>query len=362
MDAIKAVILVSVITLWTLLYLAFKNRRGRLQVYPLALILRLGITLKPGRAGRKTIILGWLGFALLILAMVEFYYEVANLIYFKYLKQVPEASSAGLVPFIPGVTVPWSKMPYFLIALGIAVLVHELSHALQARYEGFKVKNAGLALIAFIPAAFVELDEEELSKAPLSSRLRVYSAGVASNMILGLILLGIVASGCGVLTHGVKILSIDEGSPAYLAGLKPGDIIIGVNGEEALCLRDLIAKLKSLGVGDPSIESNFELEILREGRSIKLTVTKPKGQQYIGIQIINEYTTLGLILYPLQMLNIALALINAAPLFITDGGRVLTDILSKLAGEAGKVLSTGIQVATLLLVLSLITITPILPG
>jgi len=171
-----------------------------------------------------------------------------------------------------------------------------------------------------------------------------------------------VASGCGLLSNGVKVIDVEEGSPAWEAGIRPGDVIIGVNELETSCIDVFIDAMRDLGVGDPSVSSTFTLAVHRSGAKLEFTVTKPSGVEYIGIKIINQYTLAGLIVYPLQMLNLALALINAAPLFITDGGRVLGDVMSRLAGDRGRVISTGIQAATVLLILSLITITPILPG
>ena len=62
------------------------------------------------------------------------------------------------------------------------------------------------------------------------------------------------------------------------------------------------------------------------------------------------------------MLNLALALINAGPLFITDGAKMLDEPLARLAGQQGRLVSAGIQAATLLLIFSLLTLKPILPG
>jgi len=94
-----------------------------------------------------------------------------------------KAPSAGVQLVIPGVTIPlW----YGLIGLIVVMVVHELSHGVVARAEKLRLKSVGLVLFAVIPGAFVEPDEDELKKAPLLSRLRVYAAGSMANIVVAL--------------------------------------------------------------------------------------------------------------------------------------------------------------------------------
>jgi len=44
-------------------------------------------------------------------------------------------------------------------------------------------------------------------------------------------------------------------------------------------------------------------------------------------------------------------MINAAPLFVTDGAQLLNDVLATVGGNVGKALSLGVQIITLLLLL-----------
>ncbi|WP_367883132.1 site-2 protease family protein [Thermococcus peptonophilus] len=67
------------------------------------------------------------------------------------------------------------------------MVVHELSHGIVARADKLPLKSVGLVLLAVIPGAFVEPDEEELAKAPLRSRLRVYGAGSMANITTAII-------------------------------------------------------------------------------------------------------------------------------------------------------------------------------
>ena len=351
---------------WMVAVALIGRRRGRLEASPLAIIYRLNIQLEPsseGRLPRAVSILGYASTAVAYGSMALFYYLVAQLFWARYVARLPGAQGQGLVPLIPGVTVPLSVLPHFLVALGVAAALHELAHALQARAEGLRVKNAGLALFVFIPAAFVELDEEELARAPLRSRLKVYSAGITANLLLFALFSGAAAAlPCSSLTHGVKIIGVEEGSPAALAGLERGDLIVSVNGRPVHCIDDLARALEDAGVKDPSRAARITVTVERSGKELSLQVYKPVNHTTIGVTITNSYTALGVILYSSVMLNFALALVNAAPLFITDGGKMLTEPAEALLGPLGRRLAMGLQAATLIAVVSLLTIQPILPG
>ena len=337
------------------------RRGGRVQAYPLALIVRLGISMEAPRGGRGWLLLrraGWLGVALMALAMGMGYLLIISTVYAKYIARVEGAQSMGVVPLIPGVTIPWESVPYILIALGVAVVVHEGAHALMARAEGLRVKNAGVAVLAFIPAAFVELDEDEFKGAPLSTKAKVYSAGVASNVLLALAAGALVA----YFTAGVLVVDV-TGGPALEAGLQPGDVIVAVNGVPVKSVDDLTRALAAAGVSDPSRPATVTLTVLRNGTLVDVVVHKPAGESRIGVLVTTKLTAAGVLVYATSMLNNALALINALPLFVTDGGQLLRDALERLAGRTGLTLSVGIQAATLILVASLITVTRIvLPG
>ncbi len=51
-------------------------------------------------------------------------------------------------------------------------------------------------------------------------------------------------------SNGVKILDVDDESPAYKAGLKENDIIMQVNGKAIKSVDDLKADLKDVKDGD----------------------------------------------------------------------------------------------------------------
>ena len=63
------------------------------------------------------------------------------------------AGSMQLRPVLPGVTVPSSHWPHFLVALMLNAVLHELGHALAARTYGVKVLGGGLFVFLIFPGA-----------------------------------------------------------------------------------------------------------------------------------------------------------------------------------------------------------------
>lgn len=339
----------------SLLWVKTKRREGKLSFYPFALVLKLGVVVKPSPGRRSARGLLWLFVVLMVASMTFFYIEILYAAYMKYF--APEKSGvAALTPLIPGVTIAWRDVPIILAAIGVGVLFHEAAHALAARIEGVRVKNAGLALIAFIPAAFVEVDENDMAKASLSSKAKIFSAGVAVNILLALLVMPFI----GFFSSGVLVLSVDQQAPAGKAGLMPGDVIVKVDGFNVKDVDSLNDALVKLGVKDPGKSVTFTVTVIRDGEEINVSITKPEGRTLLGITVTTMLAGLGPFLYAIWLINLALALINAAPLFITDGGQLVREVMIKVAGKKGVLLSTGIQASTLILVLSLMGITRII--
>ncbi|QTG82305.1 S1C family serine protease [Arthrobacter crystallopoietes] len=69
-------------------------------------------------------------------------------------------------------------------------------------------------------------------------------------------------------TRGALVLSVVDGGPAAEAGLEPGDVIVGLGGEEIQTPEDLLAALRAHAPGD-----DVEVEISRGGKASQITVT-----------------------------------------------------------------------------------------
>jgi len=129
---------------------------------------------------------------------------------------------------IPGVT---SFVPFWwpVIALVIALVIHEYSHGLQARAHGMQVRSFGLLLAGPLPVgAFAEPEYEEMVRAPRRERMRLYAAGPSINLLatfLVLVLLSATAAGFAAENPGVHAAAIIEDTGAEEAGLMPYETI-----------------------------------------------------------------------------------------------------------------------------------------
>src|SRR6266540_4310229 len=85
----------------------------------------------------------------------------------------------GLNPLIPF----W----YGILALGIAIIVHEFCHGILARVSHVKLNSLGLLFFIVPVGAFVEPDETEMKAMPRLERARLFSAGPAVNLMLAVI-------------------------------------------------------------------------------------------------------------------------------------------------------------------------------
>ena len=70
----------------------------------------------------------------------------------------------ALVAVIPGLNVPLSEVPIFVVSLAVAAIVHELGHALAALNEEVTVNGFGLYFLIAFPAALTELDTDGLGR------------------------------------------------------------------------------------------------------------------------------------------------------------------------------------------------------
>lgn len=81
---------------------------------------------------------------------------------------------------------------YWIICIGLLVLVHEGFHGIFAAREGVRIKSLGFGILAILPLAFVEPDEKQLEKKGLWPMLRVFSAGSFANFLLAGLSLAVI--------------------------------------------------------------------------------------------------------------------------------------------------------------------------
>ncbi len=233
--------------LWAyILFLLWLAKSGRMQKWNLSLLLGLVLMIRTKR-GRKTLdvlakpkkfwnALGDFGTGLSLVGMVGMTAVMLFSLVFTIQRgdEIPPLRGNEIL-IIPGVT-PFLPLWYGIAALIVTLVVHEGGHGVLARANGLKVKSLGL-LYAIVPiGAFVEPDEDELNEAPRRHRLRVFAAGATINILLAAVLLFAFAGMVGATepVDGIPIIGVSDDSAAELAGIRTGDVIVGLDGMPAL--------------------------------------------------------------------------------------------------------------------------------
>jgi regulator of sigma E protease len=163
----------------------------------------------------------------------------------------------------------------FLGILSVLILIHEAGHFFTARAFGVKVLEFGMgfpprifsfkrgetvySLNAIPLGGYVKLMGEEDPTHPQSlagkgalTRFTILSAGAFMNFILPIILFAFIFMIPQDHFEGrVLIASVSEGSPAQLAGLQSGDLILEVDGHDVYNTQELAYRIK-LQLGDES--------------------------------------------------------------------------------------------------------------
>jgi len=182
---------------------------------------------------------------------------------------------------------------YFLIILGLIIMIHEFGHFICAKKAGIYVYEFSLGMgprifkwkrkndeteysIRLFPiGGFVSMAGEEVEvdeKVPVEKRLQsktwlqrfsVVVAGVVMNFILAFVLLLIYGIATGIDTNEAIIGKIDETSALYNIGLEENDKVLKINDNSAESF-DMFA---------------LEYQIaLNSGKEIKFTVKKQSGE------------------------------------------------------------------------------------
>jgi regulator of sigma E protease len=186
---------------------------------------------------------------------------------------------------------------WFLIAIGILVVVHEYGHYLAARLAGVKVLRFSVGFgkpllsrrfgrdqtewsLAALPfGGYVKmLDEREgdvpkaeahrsFNRATVGRRIGIVAAGPIANFLLAIVFY------FALFLHGMPALKPIIGAPpadtpAAKAGLVAGDEIRSVNGTDTPSFQDLRLSLLRAGVAGDALELK-----LVDGRSVRLDAT-----------------------------------------------------------------------------------------
>ncbi len=193
-----------------------------------------------------------------------------------------------------------------ILILGILVLVHEFGHFILAKKNGIFVKEFSIGFgprivskvtksgtrfswkaIPFggscIMLGALEDDSEEnddersFDKKSVWARMSVILAGPVFNFFLAFVLAVIVVGTAGY--DPAKVTLVEEGSPAYKAGLKEGDIITNYNGTAIDFGREIYLEEFIHPIDSSSDEIN--LTVKRDGKKKKISITPEEYTYYI---------------------------------------------------------------------------------
>ena len=182
--------------------------------------------------------------------------------YVRTLSPLANLGLPGINPYIPIVD-GW-------IALIVAMVIHEGAHGIVARSLGLPVKASGLLFFLILPiGAFVDVDETALKVAKASYSARVLAGGAGINLVFGVICLILLVAVVGAFTpaaSGAGIINVGSGTPAGVAGVKPGDIITQVNGVSVTDLNSILGPNTTLKAGQ-----FVNLTVSRNGNLLQFT-------------------------------------------------------------------------------------------
>ena len=193
----------------------------------------------------------------------------------------------------------------FVVALLVAMCLHELGHFIAAKRAGVKVEEFGIGIpprlfgikrgettysLNAIPiGAFVRAVGEDDPTVPRSlagkgpwTRLGIYATGPLVNIFLAFVLLSVFLglpvsfiSGDGLMVH-----SVAANSSAKQAGIESGDIILEVEGQHVRRWGDVQNIVNSVDE-----EADVTLLLLRNGQNVT-TALKPKFDPELQRRII----------------------------------------------------------------------------
>lgn len=204
------------------------------------------------------------------------------------------------------------KILLTIFGIGFLVFVHELGHFLTAKAFGVRIEQFAIGfwkkIVSFkrgdteyslrvIPVGgYVKMAgeypdqdhtgaEDEFYSKPPGQRALIVVAGVVMNAVVA-ILTFVVAFQLGVRLNTPEIEPV-PGSPAWVAGIMPGDVILEINGKKVICFDDVLHET-AVSTGEVSIK-------VRRGENIFSKTIMPKDDPDIGIRMIGVMSRASLI-------------------------------------------------------------------
>jgi len=186
-----------------------------------------------------------------------------------------------------------------IIVLGVLIFFHELGHFLVARMLGVGVERFSLGFGPKLVGKKIGITEYQISAIPLGGyvkmvgespdseldpsdipisfthkhvfkRILIVAAGPLFNILLAMIIFFSIFQISGLLILKPGIGDVNEGSPAYMAGLKKDDLVVSIDGVDISSWEDMAnaimaSKGKTLAIsvlrGDTILTKNVTPEV-----------------------------------------------------------------------------------------------------
>tara|TARA_Y100001960_G_C14772645_1_gene881089 strand:- start:35 stop:1159 length:1125 start_codon:yes stop_codon:yes gene_type:complete len=217
----------------------------------------------------------------------------------------------------------------FVIVLSVLVFVHELGHYLAAKMVGVKVRSFSIGFgkelfgftrkngerwkFSLLPlGGYVDLlgmdpEDEDLKgmkeedkkdafyKKNVWQRIWVVFAGPFANFLFAIVALTALFTFVGVKESSTVVGTVMENMPAQEAGIKSGDKIVAINGDEVKTWNQLVDK-----VSDSKINEDLAIDLIRDEQPISVvlkaketemeTILEEKVQRrLIGVTLSSNY-------------------------------------------------------------------------
>jgi regulator of sigma E protease len=197
----------------------------------------------------------------------------------------------------------FSSIILVIVFIGILIVFHEFGHLVAAKLShipvevfsvGFgpvilkkKIGETEYRLSAVPLGGFIKMVGEEEKAGPkpeqpvpsptggymdkpLGVKVAVIAAGPVSNLVLGFFLLLVLFAGFGE-QYTAPVVSLNDRSAAFVAGLRPGDTVVAVNGETVPSFDAFDAELQK------NAGKQVAISLRRAGRRLNIPVSVPLG-------------------------------------------------------------------------------------
>lgn len=253
-----------------------------------------------------------------------------------------------------------------ILMLGVLVMIHEFGHFAAARLCGIEVKEFSIGFgkklwgrmgrrgtqfsLRLVPLGgycmfYGDTDDDpegktkddprNYAKAAVWKRMLVTFAGPLMNAVLALVLSVVLMAFWGAEIDTPFLYEVVDGSPAYEAGLRPGDVFVSIGDTD---LTNATAQDVSNAIGGYAQGQPIPITMLRQGEKLAFSVTpeynETEKRYMIGITIQQGQKKLapGRVLPEAWNLTAdsAVAIVNALGKMVTTG-----EGLDQSAGPVG---------------------------